>query len=191
MLRHPSICVAVGDQHLAVAQRRRLVRDLDLHEAGGDRDDRRARARVGGGAPASRASRCTRSIRRSESPPSSSVSVRSSPRSGIVGPAPDPVDAEVLAAQQVVDRDVQRRAQPDQRRQREPALGPLGLRDRARGHAGEVAEVVLAERARAADRAQRGGDTADDLRWREDRLAPLPRASAGPRRGPCRRGPPP
>ena len=111
-------------------------------------------------------------MRSSASLPPISVSEWTRPRCGIVGPAPDPVEAALLAVQQVVDRDAQRGAQPHQRRQRQAPLGALDLRDRAGGHAREVAELVLAELARAPDGAQRGGDAA--------RRSPAAPAPAGP-----------
>jgi hypothetical protein len=48
--------------------------------------------------------------------------------------------------QQIIERDSQCRAQSDERCQRETAFCPLGLRDRARRHAGESGEIVLAQR---------------------------------------------
>ena len=85
----------------------------------------------------------------------------------------------------------ERGAEPHQRRQREPALGALDLRDRARRHAREIAEVVLAELACATHRAQRGGHAPGELRRREHRPPGLRGASAGPCRARRRRGPRP
>ena len=53
---------------------------------------------------------------------------------------------------QPVDRDPQRRAELRQRPERQTPLGALGLRDRARGHPRQTCQLLLAERARAAQR---------------------------------------
>ena len=51
----------------------------------------------------------------------------------------------ILAPQEVVDRDADCGAEANERRQRQAALRPLGLRDRTWRHAGQVSKILLAE----------------------------------------------
>ena len=151
---------AVGDQHLAVADRGRLAADLDLHEAAGDGDDGPAGTDAGdrrAGLARAEVDEVDVEVRRAPS----SETVCSKPSCGSSVAAADAVDARVLTAQEVVDRHAERAAEAHQGGEREAAVAALDLRDRAGGDAREVAELVLAELARPPDGPQRRGHPAD------------------------------
>ncbi len=72
--------------------------------------------------------------------------------------AAEPVAGRDVAAQQLVDGDVQVGGQREQRLEREPALAALGLRDGARRDLGQLGELGLAQLALHAHGPQRAAE---------------------------------